>query len=104
MKITEQCVVGLSWTLKDTLGEVLDETQEPIEFLVGGDDLLLICRAEMALDLALNLVQELKKYKLADGDPLDVPVRRSRGECVGCAAVGGANVDAKSVLCGAIDA
>ena len=40
MKITEQCVVGLSWTLKDTLGEVLDETQEPIEFLVGGDDLL----------------------------------------------------------------
>ena len=40
MKITEQCVVGLSWTLKDTLGEILDETPEPIEFLVGGDDLL----------------------------------------------------------------
>ena len=36
----EQCVVGLTWTLKDTLGEVLDELDEPVEFLVGGDDLL----------------------------------------------------------------
>lgn len=40
MKITEHCVVALSWTLKDTLGEVLDHTDEPTEFLVGGDDLL----------------------------------------------------------------
>lgn len=40
MKITEQCVVGLSWTLKDTLGEVLDESDDPVEFLVGGKDLL----------------------------------------------------------------
>lgn len=40
MKINEQCVVGLSWTLKDTLGEVLDESDEPVEFLVGGKDLL----------------------------------------------------------------
>ncbi len=40
MKITEQCVAALSWTLKDTLGEVLDHTDEPTEFLVGGDDLL----------------------------------------------------------------
>ena len=40
MKITLQCVVGLIWTLKDTLGDVLDELDEPIEFLVGGDDLL----------------------------------------------------------------
>ena len=40
MKITLQCVVGLIWTLKDTLGDVLDELEEPIEFLVGGDDLL----------------------------------------------------------------
>src|SRR5690606_13556979 len=28
------------WTLKDTLGEVLDELEEPVEFLVGGSDLL----------------------------------------------------------------
>lgn len=40
MKITPQCVVSLTWTLKDTLGEVLDELEEPLEFLVGGDDLL----------------------------------------------------------------
>ncbi len=40
MKITPQCVVALTWTLKDTLGEVLDELDEPVEFLMGGDDLL----------------------------------------------------------------
>ena len=40
MKITSTCVVGLSWTLKDTLGDVLDELDEPVEFLLGGDDLL----------------------------------------------------------------
>ena len=40
MKITPQCVAGLTWTLKDTLGDVLDELDEPIEFLLGGDDLL----------------------------------------------------------------
>ena len=40
MKITDQCVVALTWTLKDTLGETLDILDEPIEFLVGGDDLL----------------------------------------------------------------
>lgn len=40
MKITPQCVVALTWTLKDTLGEVLDELDEPIEFLLGGSDLL----------------------------------------------------------------
>ena len=40
MKITEQCVVSLTWTLKDTLGEELDTLEEPVEFLVGGKDLL----------------------------------------------------------------
>lgn len=40
MKITEQCVVSLSWTLQDTLGEALDTLEEPVEFLVGGTDLL----------------------------------------------------------------
>jgi FKBP-type peptidyl-prolyl cis-trans isomerase SlyD len=36
MTITEQCVVALTWTLKDTLGEELDVLDEPVEFLVGG--------------------------------------------------------------------
>lgn len=40
MKITSQCVVSLTWTLKDTLGETLDVLDEPVEFLVGGNDLL----------------------------------------------------------------
>jgi FKBP-type peptidyl-prolyl cis-trans isomerase SlyD len=40
MEISEQCVVALTWTLKDTLGDVLDELDEAVEFLVGGDDLL----------------------------------------------------------------
>ena len=40
MKITPQCVVALTWTLKDTLGDLLDELDEPVEFLLGGNDLL----------------------------------------------------------------
>lgn len=47
MEITRQCVVALTWTLKDTLGEVLDELEQPVEFLVGGGDLL--ARIEEAL-------------------------------------------------------
>jgi FKBP-type peptidyl-prolyl cis-trans isomerase SlyD len=39
MEITQQCVVALTWTLKDSLGEVLDELKEPVEFVVGGADL-----------------------------------------------------------------
>jgi FKBP-type peptidyl-prolyl cis-trans isomerase SlyD len=40
MEITPQCVVALTWTLKDTLGEELDVLDDPVEFLVGGNDLL----------------------------------------------------------------
>ncbi len=40
MEVTEQCVVALTWILKDTLGEELDILTEPVEFVVGGDDLL----------------------------------------------------------------
>jgi FKBP-type peptidyl-prolyl cis-trans isomerase SlyD len=39
MEISEQCVVALTWTLKDSLGDVLDVLDEPVEFLVGGSDL-----------------------------------------------------------------
>jgi FKBP-type peptidyl-prolyl cis-trans isomerase SlyD len=39
MEIKQQCVVALTWTLKDTLGEALDVLSDPVEFLVGGDDL-----------------------------------------------------------------
>ncbi len=40
MNITENCVVALTWTLKDTLGNELSVLSDPVEFLVGGDDLL----------------------------------------------------------------
>ena len=40
MKISEKCVVALTWSLRDTLGEELDLLDEPVEFLVRGDDLL----------------------------------------------------------------
>ena len=39
MEINQQCVVALTWTLKDTLGEELDVLDDPVEFLIGGDDL-----------------------------------------------------------------
>lgn len=47
MEVTDQCVVALTWVLKDTLGETLDVLDTPVEFLVGGDDLL--ARIEQAL-------------------------------------------------------
>lgn len=47
IQVTPQCVVALTWTLKDTLGEVLDELKDPVEFLVGGNDLL--AKIEQAL-------------------------------------------------------
>lgn len=47
MEITPQCVVALTWTLKDTLGETLDVLDDPVEFLIGGDDLF--AKVEAAL-------------------------------------------------------
>jgi FKBP-type peptidyl-prolyl cis-trans isomerase SlyD len=40
MEISHHCVVALTWTLKDTLGEELDLLDDPVEFLIGGKDLL----------------------------------------------------------------
>ena len=40
MEISQHSVVALTWTLKDSLGETLDELTEPVEFLAGSDDLL----------------------------------------------------------------
>ena len=40
MNVKQQCVVALTWALHDTLGEELDVCEEPVEFLVGGTDLL----------------------------------------------------------------
>ena len=47
MEIKDQCVVALTWTLKDTLGEVLDVLDDPVEFLVGGQDLFKVIEAAL---------------------------------------------------------
>ncbi len=40
MIITSPCVVSLTWRLEDAQGQLIDELTEPMEFLLGGDDLL----------------------------------------------------------------
>ena len=69
MKITAQCIVALTWTLKDTLGDVLDELDEPVEFLIGGHDLLASIEASLqghvegdTLDLHLEPDQAFGDY------------------------------------------
>src|SRR5690606_39205582 len=40
MLITQPSVVSLTWRLEDTQGNLIDELTEPVEFLIGGNDLL----------------------------------------------------------------
>jgi len=40
MLISSPCVVSLTWRLEDTQGHLIDELESPVEFFVGGDDLL----------------------------------------------------------------
>lgn len=40
MDIAAPCVVSLTWTLADAQGQTIDELVDPVEFFVGGDDLL----------------------------------------------------------------
>lgn len=63
MNISPPCVVELTWVLSDTLNEELDVLSEPVEFFVGGHDLL--AKIEEALmghevgdELALHLEPE----------------------------------------------
>ena len=48
MQVTRPCVVSLRWRLEDAQGQLIDELAEPMEFLVGGDDLF--AKVETALD------------------------------------------------------
>jgi hypothetical protein len=49
--------------------------KRPYEILMlGGDDLLLACRADKALEFVLNYGRELEKYELADGHALHVAI------------------------------
>ena len=40
MTISSPCVVTLTWVLSDAQGKPIDELREPMEFLLGGQDLL----------------------------------------------------------------
>lgn len=40
MHIAAPCVVSLTWELHDAQNRPIDELKEPVEFFVGGDDLL----------------------------------------------------------------
>ena len=40
MLITSPCVVSLTWKLRDSQGQLIDELKDPVEFFYGGDDLL----------------------------------------------------------------
>ena len=40
MRISSPSVVSLTWRLEDTHGQLIDELAEPLEFYVGGEDLL----------------------------------------------------------------
>lgn len=63
MQIESPCVVSLAWRLEDTLGELIDELPDPVEFLYGGDDLLpkveeALAGQEAGFDVTLHLEPE----------------------------------------------
>ena len=68
--ISSPCVVSLVWRLEDAQGQLIDELPEPMEFFVGGDDLLakveevLIGQAPgFAADLNLEPEEAFGDYK-----------------------------------------
>lgn len=80
MKITPQCVVSLSWVLKDAQNEELDVLDEPVNFLVGGADLLASIEAALQgksageqVDLSLEPADAFGDYdeRLLFLEPLD---------------------------------
>ena len=68
MKITHQCVVGLTWTLKDTFGDVLDKLDEPVEFLLGGHDLLAAIEEALQGHIAADTLELHLEPETAFGD------------------------------------
>lgn len=40
MNIKSPCVITLTWTLRDSLNNIIDELKEPTAYLYGGNDLL----------------------------------------------------------------
>jgi FKBP-type peptidyl-prolyl cis-trans isomerase SlyD len=66
--ITSSSVVALTWVLKDMQGEVLDTLEEPVEFFVGGDDLLQSIADALLQHVAGNTLQLHLEPEQAFGD------------------------------------
>jgi FKBP-type peptidyl-prolyl cis-trans isomerase SlyD len=71
MLIDKPCVVSLTWRLEDTQAQLIDELAEPMEFLVGGDDLLakveeVLMGQEAGFEATLHLEPE---HAFGDYDP-----------------------------------
>ncbi|MBA3597458.1 MAG: peptidylprolyl isomerase [Methylibium sp.] len=71
MQIDAPCVVSLSWRLEDAHGQLIDELVEPVEFFVGGDDLLnkveeALIGHEAGFEASLHLEPE---HAFGDYDP-----------------------------------
>ncbi len=62
--VKAQCVVALTWVMKDTLGEELDLLDEPAEFLMGGNDLL----AKIEENLIGKVVNQIVELQLEPQD------------------------------------
>lgn len=63
MSISSPCVVSLVWRLRDAQGQPIDELVDPVEFLVGGEDLLpkveeALLGHEVGDEIALHLEPE----------------------------------------------
>ncbi len=69
--VTPQCVVALTWVMKDTLGEELDLLDEPAEFLIGGKDLLAKIEENLMGKVAREIVELHLEPQDAFGDYID---------------------------------
>ncbi len=61
--------------LKETFDAFPEKLARPYQVLMlGGDDLLMVCRADRALDFANHYARELENWVLADGKKLHVAI------------------------------
>jgi FKBP-type peptidyl-prolyl cis-trans isomerase SlyD len=68
MQITAPCVVTLTWKLDDAQNRPIDELAQPIEFFVGGDDLLAKVEEALAGHVAGDEVKLQLEPEHAFGD------------------------------------
>jgi FKBP-type peptidyl-prolyl cis-trans isomerase SlyD len=69
--VTPQCVVALTWVMKDTFGEELDVLDEPAEFLIGGNDLLAKIEENLIGKVTREIVELHLEPQDAFGDYID---------------------------------